>query len=295
MADISGAFDKVARERILWKLAGLGVAPAFLDFLNSYLLPREGRVAVEGAMSESMTLCDMVYQGTVLGPTLWNSFFGDVVQHVASDGQHVSLFADDLSVSARCPVEVSDAILLEELSQAQSRAHQWGNDNQVTFEPAKEHIRIIHPDAGTADTFRMLGVLLDGLMSMTPCLDEILHKISPKVRAMLRTSFMYSREAMLGQYKAHVWSRCEYSSGVVLTAVPSQLHRLDDLQRRFLQELGLDEATAFIEFNFAPPGLRRTIGILGFLHKRVLGKCHSGLRSVAIPYQYGLQVPHERA
>jgi len=33
------------------KLAALGVAPAFLDFLNSYLQPREGRVLVEGAIS----------------------------------------------------------------------------------------------------------------------------------------------------------------------------------------------------------------------------------------------------
>ena len=29
-----------------------------------------------------------------------------------------------------------------------------------------------------------------------------------------------------------------------------------------------------MEFNFAPPSLRRNIGILGLLHKRVLGKCH---------------------
>ena len=30
----------------------------------------------------------------------------------------------------------------------------------------------------------------------------------------------------------------------------------------------------FLEFNFAPPGLHRDIGILGLLHKRVLGLSH---------------------
>ena len=30
----------------------------------------------------------------------------------------------------------------------------------------------------------------------------------------------------------------------------------------------------YLEFNFAPTVLRRTIGILGLLHKRVLGQCH---------------------
>ena len=29
-----------------------------------------------------------------------------------------------------------------------------------------------------------------------------------------------------------------------------------------------------MEFNFAPPKLRRNIAILGLLHKRVLGLCH---------------------
>ena len=42
----------------------------------------------------------------------------------------------------------------------------------------------------------------------------------------------------------------------------------------FLTELHTDEASAFLEFNFAPPTLRRNIGILGLLHKRVLGKSH---------------------
>ena len=46
------------------------MAEAFLDFLNSYLLSRQGYVAVEGVLSERMMLTDMAYQGTVLGPTL---------------------------------------------------------------------------------------------------------------------------------------------------------------------------------------------------------------------------------
>ena len=45
--------------------------------MNSYLLPREGRVRVEGALSDVMLLVDMVFQGTVLGPPLWNAFFAD--------------------------------------------------------------------------------------------------------------------------------------------------------------------------------------------------------------------------
>ena len=36
----------------------------------------------------------------------------------------------------------------------------------------------------------------------------------------------------------------------------------------------MDDKTAFLEFNFAPPCVRRDIGILGLIHKRVLGLAH---------------------
>ena len=46
------------------------------------------------------------------------------------------------------------------------------------------------------------------------------------------------------------------------------------MQDKFLEELGLDARTAFLEFNFAPLDVRRDIGILGLLQKRVLGLSH---------------------
>ena len=46
------------------------------------------------------------------------------------------------------------------------------------------------------------------------------------------------------------------------------------MQRWFLHELGVEDTEAFLVYNFAPPSLRRRIGLLGFFHKRVLGLCH---------------------
>ena len=51
----------------------------------------------------------------------------------------------------------------------------------------------------------------------------------------------------------------------------------DDMQRNFLQEILLLPENAFLDYNFAPSSLRRDIGILGFLHKRILGQCHTAL------------------
>ena len=118
VADISGAFDKVSRSLLLGKLAQLGVAPTFLDFLHRYLESRQGFVTVEGALSECMLMTDMVYQGTVLGPTLWAAFFADVATSVPEGDQHAQVFADDLKIDASCPVHVSNDILRENLREA---------------------------------------------------------------------------------------------------------------------------------------------------------------------------------
>ena len=61
------------------KLATAGVNDTFLSFLNDYLEPRIGHVAVGGVLSDMFIIADTVFQGTVLGPVLWNIFFNDVV------------------------------------------------------------------------------------------------------------------------------------------------------------------------------------------------------------------------
>ena len=80
-----------------------------------------------------------------------------------------------------------------------------------------------------------------------------------------------------------MWGITEYSNGVLILAPPCQLRRLDKLQRWYLKELGISDQDAFVQYNFAPPTLRRNIGLLGFLHKRVLGECHPALCQ-ALPF-----------
>ena len=66
-----------------------------------------------------------------------------------------------------------------------------------------------------------------------------------------------------------------------------QVKRLDSVQRGYLREIDMTDTEAFVVHNFAPPSLRRCIGLLGLLHKRVLGKCHPGLNHI-LPFAQGL-------
>jgi len=197
---------------LLSSCSALGVAPAFLDFLNSYLQPREGRVLVEGAISDSLLLCDMVFQGTVLGPRLWNAFFQDIAPSIGEGSQVVELFADDLNVSTSCATEVSNDVLIGDLRDAQQRTHAWGQEHRVSFDPTKEHIKVLHPQFGDDSTFKLLGTLIDCRLTMDPCIDSVISKIWPKIKALLRTRSTYSVSSKLDQYRAHIWPHVEYST-----------------------------------------------------------------------------------
>ena len=53
---------------------------------------------VEGEASDEFEISNTVFQGTVLGPVLWNVFFADVSIPAQSTGGESYKFADDLSV-----------------------------------------------------------------------------------------------------------------------------------------------------------------------------------------------------
>jgi len=283
LADISGAFDKVSRVLLLARLEECGVPSQYLDFLNSYLLNRKGVVLVEGSQADPIVLTNMVFQGTVLGPSLWNSFFSDIGKHVVEGNQEAQIFADDLKVTASYAVHVSPNVIVSDLENVQQRAHDWGRRHRVTFDPSKESFHIIHPLFDDESSFKLLGTLLDSALSMKPLVDALLVKIRPKVRAIVRMKHMFSLRELLDQFKMQAWSHLEYHNGALILAKSVDKERIDKMQRNFLHQLECSECEAFVEHNFAPPSLRRAIAILGFLHKRVLGICHPALIK-ALPY-----------
>ena len=63
-------------------------------------------------------------------------------------------------------------------------------------------------------------------------------------------------------------------NGAIFHASDSLLQKLDKVQENFLRELKITEEDAYMEFNLAPLKLRRNIGILGLMHKSVLGESH---------------------
>ena len=124
--DIAAAFDRVFAQYLLAKCRRAGANDCFLAFLSEFLAPRRASVIVDGVSSDPFTIEDMVFQGTVFGPPLWNAFFADVSGPAASNGAKQSKFADDLNAYKSYPADAPLEEVLSDLKRGQQAVNQRG-------------------------------------------------------------------------------------------------------------------------------------------------------------------------
>ena len=70
--DTAGAFDRIEIAKLLAKLRRLGICQKLSTFFKDYVAPRTAQVALDGKLSSIFMLLNMVFQGTVFGPSIWN-------------------------------------------------------------------------------------------------------------------------------------------------------------------------------------------------------------------------------
>ena len=87
------AFDKVAHNRLLYKLSPYRVKGNTLGWIGSFLSGRSQQVVLEGKSSSSASVFWGVKQGSVLGPVLSIIYIKDLPQ--CASNSTVRLFADD--------------------------------------------------------------------------------------------------------------------------------------------------------------------------------------------------------
>ena len=96
-SDVAGAFDRVPKGRLIAKLKAKKLHASLVNVLASWLRDRKAKVIVGGKSSKMFELANMVFQGTVLGPPLRNTFYEDARQAVQDANFQAVVYADDLN------------------------------------------------------------------------------------------------------------------------------------------------------------------------------------------------------
>ena len=270
-SDVAGAFDRVSAERLLSKLNSKGIHPKFVKLIGSWLEPRQASVVVGGERSKPFLIKDMVFQGTVLGPQLWNLFFEDAKRAINEFLYEEIVYADDLNAYKIVPAATSEEVAMVSLGRVQEELHTWGSANQVTFDPKKESKHILSRTMPFGDDFKLLGVTFDCRLKMEVAVRALVGKVKWKLQMLLRSRRSFSTEDLIIQYKQQVLTYIEYRTGAIYHATKTVLRQLDVLQTRFLRDLGITAEAALFDFSLAPLPMRRDIAILGVIHRSALG------------------------
>ena len=270
-SDVSGAFDRVEEERLLHKLECKGLRYNLLGVVASWLSDRTGAVVVEGTKSLERVLRNQVYQGTVLGPPLWNAFFEDAREAVNAEGFQETVFADDLNCYQDFPSSTDNDDVLNDLRLCQVSLHRWGAANRVTFDAGKESFHVLHRTQAQGNDFRILGCTYDCKLTMAAACRATAQEGRWRLKTVLRSRRYFTTTQLVTLYKSHVLSYLESSTGAFYHAAPTHLGLIDHVQEVLLRELGLTAEEALFNHRLAPLSTRRDCAMLGVIHRAVLG------------------------
>ena len=292
-SDVQGAFDRVRATRLIQKLQASGLPQGLVQVLASWLRDRRSNVIVEGTNSDQRPLRDMVFQGTVLGPPLWNLFFADARLAIEDAGFEEIVYADDLNAFKEVDKETSNVDARAMSEECQKLLHEWGDANSVSFDPGKESIHVLGRHDPDGEDFKILGVKFDCKLIMAACIDTLAAEAGWKLQAVIRAGRFHTVDEMAVLYKSKLLSFLEYRTSAIYHACDSHLRKVDALQARFLKHLGISAREAFERLNLAPLSTRRDIAMLGVIHRSVLGLGPPQLASFSCDVKLGSS--HARA
>ena len=250
LIDLSKGFDVVGHEALLTSLQQLQVAPGWF---RSYLQNHTQQVKLsDGNLSSSRDITVGTFQGSSLGPLLFNVATNQLTAYIPSElnGFKVSItrFADDTQVAVTGPRHQLKRMeeTMEELLDLMTS---WFLQNRMKVNAQKtelimfgsrqnlQHIKdpptvnfigeTIHPSS----TVKNLGVIMDSTMTWAPHIDNLVAKCTGILIGILHLKQVLPKHLLVKIVEALVLSHIRYAFQVYGNASQTQMSKIDKVIR----------------------------------------------------------------
>ncbi len=133
LLDISGAFDNVNHQRLLWNIRELGFSENLVGWTASFLTGRTGRTSFSEGLMQPFNIEAGIPQGSPLSPILWLLYNYKALQ-VAEDEALVTGYIDDTYILVTGATTQENCA---KLSQVHEKMVDWASKHGAVFAPQK--------------------------------------------------------------------------------------------------------------------------------------------------------------
>lgn len=137
--DVKNAFNSASWQIILERLSLKKINSGLIGIIRSYLSNRKIVLDAQD-ISKEIEVNSGVPQGSVLGPTLWNILYDDLLRLEYPEGVTLIGFADDIALVA---TEKNERVLMNKVNAGLLMIARWMKENLLSLAPQKTEAIIL--------------------------------------------------------------------------------------------------------------------------------------------------------